>query len=96
MAVYAYKGSKLGIFLSFVVQITLFTNGLFHIITTIVWKEYSPGVITQILIVPITYIVFRGIKKNRFLSTKEINYALLVGCIISALIIASLWIDVPV
>jgi hypothetical protein len=96
IAFYTYKGFKSGLFWALALQVIIFTNGLFHIFTTVLWKEYSPGVIAQIVVIPITYIVFRMIHQSGALSKKEILYSTITGCIISALIILSLYIDNPI
>ncbi|MFH1850698.1 MAG: HXXEE domain-containing protein [archaeon] len=94
--IYAYRGYKLGIFFALVVQAVIFTNGLFHIFATVFWREYSPGMSAQILIIPITYLVFKKIYQSNIFSRSQIVYALLTGCVVSALIILSLFLDVRV
>ena len=96
IAFYVYKGFKVGVFWALVLQVILFTNGLFHIFTTFFWRQYAPGVITQIIVIPVTYFVFRMIRQSDALSKKEILYSTITGCVISALIILSLYIDIPI
>lgn len=93
---YTYKGHKVGIFFAFSFQILIFTNGLFHIFTTILYKEYAPGVLTQILVIPISCLVFLMICQSNMLSKKEILYSTITGYIISVIIILSLFINVPI
>lgn len=96
IAFYVYKGFKAGLFWALALQVIIFTNGLFHIFSTILWREYSPGVISQIMIIPVTYFVFRMIRQSDALSKKEILYSVITGCVVSALIILSLYLDIPI
>ncbi|MBI4120524.1 MAG: HXXEE domain-containing protein [Parcubacteria group bacterium] len=91
-----YRGSKMGVFSAFVVQVIIFTNGLFHIFTTLLWREYSPGVISQIVVIPVTFIVYTMIRRSGVLSQKELMRSTIIGYVISILIILSLFIDVPI
>jgi len=95
IAFYTYKGFRVGVFFAFAIQVMIFTNGLFHIFTTILWREYAPGVFAQILILPVSCIVFRIIHQSGVLSKKAILYSTITGCMLSAFIVLSLFIDVP-
>lgn len=96
IAFYVYRGFKTGVFLVLILQTLIFTNGLFHIFTTILWKEYSPGVLAQVLIIPITHLVFKMVYQSNIFSKKQILYALILGSAISVAIILILFIDIPI
>lgn len=96
IAIYVFRGYKVGIYWAWVVQTLLVTNGLFHIFTTILWREYSPGIISQLVVIPITYLFVKTIRKANILSANEMVTASLLGTVISVLILLTLIIDVPV
>lgn len=65
-------------------------NAIFHIVVTIWYREYSPGVVTGCAIVlPATWIVFN----RTTLSTGEMGGTLIIGLVVSLIVIASLWVD---
>lgn len=91
IAFYALKKNKTALFLVLSIQVLLVTNGLFHILTSIIWREYSPGVISQILLVPVSVILFRNVKELKVFSLNELFNATIFGGLISGLIILSLY-----
>ncbi len=95
VALHLYRGNRVGILGSWVVQTVVVTNGLFHMITTFVFREYSPGVISQIILIPISYYVFRTLYRSHAVGGKGLLFASIAGCVISVLFIVSLFIDVP-
>lgn len=96
IAIYVFRGYKVGIYWAWGVQTLIFTNGLFHILTTIIWREYSPGVITQVIVIPVTYLFVRAIRRANALSPNEMVSATLSGTVISILILLTLYINIPV
>jgi len=91
-----YLGRRWGIFLAIALQSLIFLNGLFHLTTFIIWGEYSPGVISQVVIIPLTYIVYYLVFKHKLLTSKETTIGSLVGFLGCALVVASLLLDVPI
>lgn len=87
------KGSKAAIFLALVVQTVFFTNGIFHIITTLLFSEYSPGLLSQVIIFPVSIITYKMVRESKVLSGKEVAHSLVLGTTISVLIILSLWLN---
>jgi hypothetical protein len=73
-------------------QWVLFTNGLFHLVTTILFREYSPGVVTgTLLFFPATAYVLDRTVRGDLLTPAQIGLALALGTLAGALVIASLW-----
>ncbi|MGE3974175.1 MAG: HXXEE domain-containing protein [Bdellovibrionales bacterium] len=77
--------------LALIVLFILFTNGIFHLITTIWFREYSPGVITSLLCYfPFTILVCYQLLAENVLNASQLLLALLLGSIISLFVIYSL------
>jgi hypothetical protein len=92
-AVYAPAGS-FWIFLSAVAQVILFTNGVFHLATTVLFREYSPGVVTgTVLFFPATYMFMQRTIADALLTPTSLVAAAVLGAILGAAIIGSLWLD---
>ncbi len=91
-----FKGWKWGVFFAVVLQGLIFFNGLFHISTYLLWGEYSPGVISQLVIIPLTFIVYNLVLRHKLLTLKETTIGTLVGFLGCALVVASLLLDVPI
>ncbi|MEK7544911.1 MAG: HXXEE domain-containing protein [Patescibacteria group bacterium] len=87
------KGSKTAIFLALAVQTVFFTNGIFHIITTFLFSEYSPGLLSQLIIFPASIITYKMVRESKVLSVREVAHSLVLGTTISVLIILSLWLN---
>src|SRR3989442_11756638 len=82
------------IFLAVLVQWALFVNGLFHLTTTLVFREYSPGVVTAlVLYVPFTVYFLKRVIRDGYLSHKQVVISCVGGTVLTALIIGSLWLD---
>lgn len=96
VALHLYRGNRVGILGSWIVQTVVVTNGLFHVITTFMFREYSPGVISQILLIPISYYVFRALYRSRAVRGNDLLFASVIGCVISLAFIVSLLTDVPI
>jgi hypothetical protein len=73
-------------------QWILAVNALFHVVTTLWFREYSPGVVTGVLgVLPATvYMHSRAVPSGLFPST-QVAFAIGLGAVISAAAIASLW-----
>lgn len=81
------------VWLLIAVQSALATNGVFHLLATLWFREYSPGVVTSVLIhAPVTaYLLPRAAQQLGPLPTAM---ACGTGTCVSALLIASLWLDI--
>lgn len=74
----------------------LLVNGLFHLVSSVAFKEYSPGVLTGITFYTVTYWhVVRWSENEGQLSKIKILKASCIGAFISILIVGSLYIDMP-
>jgi uncharacterized BrkB/YihY/UPF0761 family membrane protein len=91
-----YKGLIWGIFFAVALQALIFFNGLFHITTYLLWSEYSPGIISQLVIIPLTFIVYKFIFKHKLLTLKETAIGTLVGFFGCTFVVASLLLDIPI
>lgn len=74
------------------VQVVLATNALFHLTTTFLFREYSPGVVTgTLLFLPATGFLIGRTLRDRLLSTSELGVATALGVVVGAAVVASLW-----
>lgn len=70
------------------------TNALFHVIATILFKEYSPGLVTGSLVVlPAACLVSWIVVDGHVFTFSELIVAFTGGVIVSMAVIASLWAD---
>ena len=81
------------VWLLIAVQSALAANGLFHVLATLWFREYSPGVVTSVLLyAPVTaYLLPRAARQLGPLPTAT---ACGTGLCVSTLLIGSLWLDV--
>ncbi len=74
------------------VQWILATNALFHVATTLVFREYSPGVMTgTFLVLPSTAYLYYRVSSLELVTTTQLASAIALGTVLSATAIASLW-----
>ena len=97
VATISYLATRRGLFwkmLAVVAMMQFATNGLFHIITTFLFGEIAPGLLTaSLVLLPLSYVFFRIIFKNQLLPKKQIVISMVVGFIAALLIIATLWLE---
>jgi hypothetical protein len=80
--------------LATVSQVQFAVNGLFHILTSIIFREPTPGIITATLLsLPLTYIYFKKLLELKLLTGQQIMLSLTLGLAIALLVIASLWLN---
>lgn len=73
-------------------QWVLFTNAVFHLATTVLFREYSPGVVTgTLLFLPGTAHVLDRTVRHELLTSGQLVLSLALGTVAGALVIASLW-----
>ena len=71
-------------------------NGVFHIATTRLFGEYSPGVITgAAAMLPAAIYTLLRIKRDNLLTEEQILGAFLTGTALSTAAIASLYVNMP-
>lgn len=78
-------------------MVTLALNGLFHVVTTILFREYSPGLITgTLLFFPAAgYVLFRT-AGEALLTTPQISLSIAIGGIVQAAVIGSLYLHMNI
>lgn len=70
-----------------------FTNAIFHVVTWRMFREYSPGLITAlVLFIPATIWQFLTIT----LDPTGFALAIVLGSVMNGLVVASLWLDLNV
>lgn len=78
-------------------QCTLASNALFHLVTTFLFREYSPGVVTGVtLFFPATAYVFHRTVADRLLSDSDLAIACAAGILAGAAVIGSLWLRMDI
>ena len=54
-------------------------NGLNHLIFTLVYLVYSPGLFTSIIFIFLAYIGYKQLKKDKLLTMKNVVYSIIIG-----------------
>jgi hypothetical protein len=76
------------------VQWALATNAAFHVLATVNLGEYSPGLVSAVVLyLPMTVLVVWRVRHRELLSAKGQTSALVVGVVTSLLAVSSLWLD---
>lgn len=76
------------------IQVQYAFNGLFHLFSSVIFKELTPGLATaSLLSLPLTYVFFSRLIKTKSLTEKKIILSLICGLLLSVGIVASLWIN---
>lgn len=76
---------------------TLVLNAAFHLVTTILFKEYSPGVITGLLcLMPAGFYMFLRAWQTALLTENQLLTAAGLGTAIQVLVLASLWLNMNI
>lgn len=92
---YLYTQKKLWALMAiFAVQTIIFTNGFFHLTTWLLFDEYSPGVVSQIVLIPVSLLVFYLFWRYRILGIRNIIFSIIIGTLTSGLIILSLMLHI--
>lgn len=78
-------------------MLTMAWNGVFHVVATILFREYSPGVVTSVaLFFPATAYVLRETVTQALLTPAQIGIAIGVGALVQVAVIASLYLPMDV
>lgn len=81
-------------FIRIVLQTVMLSNALFHISSTIAFREYSPGLITGLLLViPYSMYCYTNEIKGK---EKDSLFPILLGGVLGVIIILSLYIEVKI
>jgi hypothetical protein len=79
------------------VQWVFATNAVFHVATTFVYREYSPGVITAVaLFLPGTAYLFGRTVRDGLLTPAQIVVAIVIGTVVGVAAVASLWLRMDI
>lgn len=93
----SYKASMTGyhgiwVILAAAFQLHIGINAVFHVVTTLLYKEYSPGLLTAAtLSIPSTVFFFNEICSGGRVSTAELIISICLGIIIGASAIGTLF-----
>ena len=78
-------------------MITLAMNGVFHVVTTFMFREYSPGVLTgTLLFFPATGYMLLLTVRESLLLTPQIGAAVVIGSVVQGAAIASLYLRMDI
>lgn len=83
-------------FLATSVAAALGSNAVFHIGTTALFRQYSPGLVTAVsaMLPASTYVISRS-RGDRLLTDEQLVGALLAGNALAGAAVASLYVDMP-
>jgi hypothetical protein len=71
-----------------------FSNAFFHLITTVVFREYSPGTVTSVvLFVPLSLLLWRAVLREPGVTRTSFAMALVAGFVFHALVLLNLPVD---
>jgi hypothetical protein len=78
-------------------MITLGLNGAFHVVTTVRFREYSPGVVTgTLLFFPATgYLLFRTVQES-LLMRWQLGAAVIIAALVQVAVIGSLYLRMDI
>ena len=78
-------------------MITLGLNGAFHVVTTFLFREYSPGVVTgTLLFFPASAYLLIMTARESLLTTTQIGTAVVIGAVVQVAVIASLYLRMDI
>jgi hypothetical protein len=73
-------------------QWVLATNSIFHIVTTVLFREYSPGLFTgTALFLPATVYMFNRTVSQELLTPLQVAFVIGCGTVVGGAAVASLW-----
>jgi hypothetical protein len=76
------------------VQWSLATNAIFHIVTTWLFREYSPGLVTATaLVLPTTVYMFNRTIGEHLLTPFQVGSVVGLGTVVGGAVVASLWLS---
>jgi len=76
------------------VQMLFFSNAFFHLITTFVFGEYSPGTATAVaLALPLSLLVWRAVLREPGVTGRSFTTALAAGFVFHGLLLLNLLVD---
>jgi hypothetical protein len=75
------------------VQMLFFSNALFHLITTFVFGEYSPGTATGVVFIPLSLLLWRAVLREPEVTNSSFATALIAGFVFHGLVLLNLLVD---
>ena len=76
------------------VQMLFFSNAFFHLITTCVFWEYSPGTATgAVLFLPLSVLLWRVVLREPGVTKSSLATALVAGFVFHGLVLLNLLVD---
>jgi hypothetical protein len=97
LLVASYKASVAGynggwVVLAAAFQVHIGLNALFHVATTVIFQEYSPGMLTAVTVsIPATLFFFMHVCQDHRLTGIELTIALILGTAIAAAAVGTLF-----
>ncbi|UJR83220.1 HXXEE domain-containing protein [Sandaracinus amylolyticus] len=89
--------AKMWAFLAVTLQLTLFANGIFHLATTILFDEYSPGLATAaLLFFPGTLLVLQHALESGQVSRRGACRAAMLATLAMIGVVASLYLEADI
>jgi hypothetical protein len=84
------------VFVSSAVAAASAVNAIFHIGTTALFREYSPGVVTATsAVLPAALYTLHRTRRDGLLSDEQLVGAIAAGTALSAAVVGSLYLDMP-
>ena len=84
------------VFASAMTASALGLNGVFHLVTTRLFREYSPGVVTgATLMLPASVFALARIRRSGVLTDEDLVGAFLAGTALSTAAVGRLYVDMP-
>lgn len=85
------------VLLAMALMLTLAWNAVFHIVTTVLFREYSPGVLTGgLLILPATWYLVRHGAEGGALTAYQWIASSGIAAVVQAVVIASLFLNMDI
>jgi hypothetical protein len=75
------------------VQMLFFSNAFFHLITTFVFGEYSPGTATGTVFLPLSLLLWRVVLREPGVTKSSFTMALVAGFVFHGLVLLNLLVD---
>lgn len=78
------------------IPVALVNNTAFHLLTTVRFREYSPGLVTgSVAVAPVSLLILWRLWRHRILRGRDLLTATLVGTGLNAMAVGSLRFDMP-
>ena len=75
------------------VQMVFFANAAFHLVTTFVFREYSPGTASGVLFLVLSPLLWRAVSREPEVARTNLAAALTAGFVVHGFVLLSLLVD---